>query len=155
MCQKQAFCVFQSSILDAESHLIALEVEGEGPSEKYLLAEFFACGDAWHARAVEACDLRTLPKFEQCLILNDGKVSEQMQGCKRNQLWAWAPHASTVQVGYISCLCVLFFKFVLTGRHFFFCATICCLSPFGTLRAHSHISHVAGSGRRGDQKIAV
>ena len=63
MCKKQAFCVFQSSILDAESHLVALEVEGEGPSEKYLLAEFFACGDAWHARAVEACDLRNLSKI--------------------------------------------------------------------------------------------
>ena len=31
----------------------AAQVEGEGP-EKEQLAKFFACADAWHARAVQA-----------------------------------------------------------------------------------------------------
>ena len=40
----------------------AAQVEGEGP-EKEQLAKFFACADAWHARAVQAGDRSDLRCF--------------------------------------------------------------------------------------------
>jgi hypothetical protein len=40
----------------------AAQVEGEGP-EKEQLAKFFACADAWHARAVQAGDHSDLRCF--------------------------------------------------------------------------------------------
>lgn len=64
-----------------------------------------------------------------------------MQGCKRNQLWAWAPHASTVQVGYISCLCVFFLNLCWRGDISFSVPQFAVYPPSAPWE-HIHIFHM-------------
>lgn len=58
------------------------QVEGEGPSEKHLLAEFFACGDAWHARAVEAAEDEEIRKLQYRNVRSDDST-EAMEDLER------------------------------------------------------------------------
>lgn len=55
------------------------QVTGEGPAAKHQLAKFYACADAWHARAVEAAEREEVRKLQYHHLTCDESDPQAMQ----------------------------------------------------------------------------